>query len=104
MTNLEALDLHGNRLINLPSDLENLKSMKELNLSSNRFETLPYMVTNLKTLHSLDISHNKLNSLPQRVGRLTKLRVLMVQGKVSRVGGGVADISGGGVICKGVGW
>lgn len=36
--NLQTLDLHGNKIRYLPTDMSGLKQLEQLDLSNNRFE------------------------------------------------------------------
>ncbi|CAD8162010.1 unnamed protein product [Paramecium pentaurelia] len=52
--NLKELNLHGNRLRNLPDDLSQLKSLETLDITNNMFENLQQVVQSLKTLPQLN--------------------------------------------------
>jgi len=50
------LDLGGNRLINLPESIGNLRKLDELNLWGNRLKDLPESMKNLKSLKYLNLA------------------------------------------------
>ncbi|KAF2487644.1 hypothetical protein BDY17DRAFT_307003 [Neohortaea acidophila] len=102
---LETLDLHGNRLSQLPIGMRRLERLTSLNLSNNRLDNsclevvaqistlkdlklgnnaisgaLPSSIAQLKRLESLDVRSNRLLSLPDALRELMSLRVLNVSG------------------------
>ena len=61
---LEHIDLSNNNLIQLPSFLFLLPSLKKVILQHNKLESLPDTVWSSATLQELTINHNHLISLP----------------------------------------
>ena len=56
----EKLNLSGNKLTELPSDLGEMNSLRELSCSSNNLKGLPSSISKLKNLKKVDLSSNKL--------------------------------------------
>jgi hypothetical protein len=74
------LNLEGQQLTDLPSELGLLACLESLNLSHNRLTQLPAEITSLTKLEELYASNNQLTSLPQDLGRLTDLTRLSLSG------------------------
>jgi Leucine-rich repeat (LRR) protein len=80
-TDLEYLDLSGNRLTGAPqSQIGQLKNLTFLDLSDNALTGLPAELGKLSKLETLDASNNNLTGLPMEIGNLTQLRLLDVSG------------------------
>lgn len=80
-TDLEWLDLSGNRLTGAPqAEIRHLSKLKYLDLSDNSLTGLPAELGQLKGLENLDVSNNKLTGLPMELGNLTDLRVFDITG------------------------
>ncbi|KAI9307312.1 hypothetical protein BJ944DRAFT_262099 [Cunninghamella echinulata] len=75
---LVELDLSRNELSDLPSELEQLKQLKQLNLSCNQFTTIPNVLFRLATLTHLNLTENRLTSLHQLPTYLTNLQSLRI--------------------------
>ena len=57
-----------------------LPNLTKLNLHSNKLQNLPHEIGKLQNLKDLDLSINELHSLPQEIGKLQKLEVLFLTG------------------------
>jgi Leucine-rich repeat (LRR) protein len=80
-TDLEELDLSGNRLTGaLPSQIQRLKKLRVLDASGNRMTGVPAEIGQLPELTDLDLSENELTGLPFELGNLQKLRRLDLRG------------------------
>ncbi|KAL6842333.1 hypothetical protein ACP4OV_027760 [Aristida adscensionis] len=55
-------------LVNLPSTLGSLTSLRELRIANNRLDTLPVEIGSLKHLQILIASNNRITSLPSSIG------------------------------------
>jgi Leucine-rich repeat (LRR) protein len=100
---VEAMDLHGNQLRNLPISLGRLTQLTSLSLSRNQLSldcldsisrvlslkdlrladnqlkgTLPDCIGDLENLEVLDIQGNALTEISSSIGRLFKLKILNV--------------------------
>ena len=103
LTNLEVLDLSGNKLFDfpeelfqleflhtlslnhnllgeIPSEIQNLTKLKFLSLNNNRLKKLPSNIGNLMNLQSLQVNNNHLAALPQSIGKLNSLVLLSATG------------------------
>ena len=77
--NLTVLDLQGNQLTSLPSEIIALASLRDLVLSFNRFRTLPACVYDLLSLENLIVNDNALDTLdPEGLEKLPVLSCLDV--------------------------
>ena len=74
--NLQRLDLEGNKLTELPSEIGNLINLRELDLSNNRLLKLPSEIGQLVNLRDLHIRNSQLTELPREIGNLTNLETL----------------------------
>ena len=68
------LDLHSNRLTEVPDELVQLAHLKRLYLHANRIGKLPANFGALKSLEELDVSQNIIAYLPDGIHKCTKLR------------------------------
>lgn len=75
---LTSLDLSGQQMVSLPSEVFRLKKLKSLFLNDNKFKRLPDSFGQLKALMWLDVSNNKLVEVPVTIGDLQNLSVLNV--------------------------
>lgn len=70
------LDLSGEGLESLPSEIGNLTNLTSLDLSDNRLTSLPLEIGRLANLRRLDLNYAGLTSLPSSIGALTRLEHL----------------------------
>lgn len=85
LTDLTTIDLSGNYLTTLPSELGNLLNLKELNcgewrfgdfVARNKIKEIPPEIGNLCKLEKLDAAGNKIEKLPPEIGKLISLTEL----------------------------
>ncbi|KAI2633287.1 L domain-like protein [Xylaria nigripes] len=78
LENLEILDLHGNNISALPSDIDKLKRLRILNLDENSFESLPFQSLSALPLNELHVRKNKLQGtlIESGVEGLPQLQIL----------------------------
>ncbi|XP_050716360.1 leucine-rich repeat-containing protein 40-like isoform X2 [Eriocheir sinensis] len=106
---LQFLDLQGNQLTDLPTDLASLLYLREINITANKFEMVPACVyemeqleilcaannqisfiyveglSKLKRLATLDLHNNNIDFVPPSLGNITQLRTLVLHGNPFRV-------------------
>ncbi len=75
-TNLQYLDITGNKITTFPAEIEKLKNLEYLDARWNKIKTLPVEIGNLTYLKGLFIAGNKLITLPSQIGNLTNLEYL----------------------------
>ena len=74
----KSLDLGRRRLLNIPRNVLQLRSLIVLDLSHNCIRQLPDDMSGLKHLTKLTLSHNKLELLANSIGDLVNLVQLFV--------------------------
>ena len=78
LTKLEKLDLSGNKLTELPAEINDLRELRELWVRNNQLVGLPTSIQRLTKLEELDLSGNKLTELASEISDLRELRELSV--------------------------
>lgn len=80
LENLEIVDLHGNNLSSLPSNLGNISRLRILNISENCFEALPFEILAALPLTELNARKNQLSGtlIEAEIESLTTLQSLDV--------------------------
>ena len=73
LTQLQNLELFGNKLSDLPYAISNLTKLSTLGLWYNQFQEVPKELFQLTNLTALDLFENQLESIPSEIGKLTKL-------------------------------
>ncbi len=73
---LTSMNLSGNKIDQLPSDLGCLKVLRTFNLSSNNLSSLPSSISRIVSLTSLDLSRNFFSALCNEVSRVQHLTEL----------------------------
>lgn len=81
LTQLEVLNLKGNRFNNFPIQLTRFPNLREINLAYNFFNTLPEEIKYWENIEKLDLSFNTLEALPDEIGELGNLKYLSLQGR-----------------------
>lgn len=80
LTKLTALDLRRNQLTELPPEIGNFTHLTTLNLNGNQLTELPPEIGNLTELTKLTLDGNQLTELPPEIGKLTNLKTLHLYG------------------------
>ena len=73
---LIKLDLHNNKLEDLPIGFDKLTNLQHLNLSSNKFKAFPQIICKLIKIETLYLRKNKIKELPNEIGDLQNLVIL----------------------------
>lgn len=78
LKSLEILDLHGNNISALPSEIDRMKRLRILNLDENAFETLPFQSLSALPLTELLVRKNKLAGtlIESEVEAFSQLQIL----------------------------
>ncbi|XP_072538913.1 volume-regulated anion channel subunit LRRC8E [Salminus brasiliensis] len=78
LTNLQELDLKGNRLTTVEEilSLQHCRRLSTLKLWHNSITSIPEQICKLRSLETLDLSWNKIRNLPPRLCYCTKLQHL----------------------------
>ncbi len=76
LTQLEYLNLSGNRLTALPEWIERLAHLRNLDLSGNQFKTLPKCLGDLARLEDLNLTECHLGEVPLIIRHLKNLKNL----------------------------
>jgi len=79
LTNLQVVNLAGNRITKLQDELGNLRQLSCLALGSNKLEDLPDVFDQLTNLHDLYLYNNHLAALPPSIGSLQELKILVIE-------------------------
>ena len=80
-SNLQCLDLAGNRLSLLPSEVESMTKLTDINLAGNSFEYLPEIIWSLPEIRRVDLADNSISTLDvERIRKVDTLEYLSVTG------------------------
>ncbi|KAK5576072.1 hypothetical protein RB653_007210 [Dictyostelium firmibasis] len=80
LSKLCVLNLNQTRIVELPKEFGDLKSLEKLYLDFNSLVTLPHSFRLLKNLEELSLSFNSMTELPREVCFLVNLKKLMIEG------------------------
>lgn len=75
-TSAVILDLSGNSLRTLPSEIGKFSKLEELYHQNNNLDSLPAEVGKFTNLRILDLSNNKITGIHGEIGHLRKLQIL----------------------------
>lgn len=78
LTQIQSLNLAGNRLASLPIWLKELGNLRELNLSKNQLMQLPEALSQITQLQLLNIANNQLKTVPEALLNLARLKELNI--------------------------
>lgn len=74
------MDLSNNSLVELPSSIGSMKSLKHLYLQKNLIENIPDHLGQEQVLQTLDISENQLINLPEDIRKWRTLQIFLCSG------------------------
>ena len=72
---LTYLNLAGNTFASLPNELLAIQSLEKLNLNSSRLANLEH-IEQLPQLQQVQLAYNQIKELPQGIGQLSELKLL----------------------------
>ncbi|KAM0671737.1 putative mRNA deadenylase [Ordospora colligata] len=75
LTFIRTLNLMGNEIEVIPSEICNLKNLESLNLSKNKIRCIPVEMGKMVSLKELDLSDNLISNVPMEIGTLYNLEV-----------------------------
>ena len=75
---VEILELHREKLSELPEILRDFKQLKVLKLEKNKLTSLPLWVSELQSLEVLSVEKNRLESFPECLLLLPNLKELLL--------------------------
>jgi len=78
LTNLQTLELSYNQLTAVPESIGQLSSLQTLELSSNELTAVPESIGQLSSLQTLELSSNELTAVPESIGQLSSLQTLLL--------------------------
>lgn len=76
------LDLHKQKLKEIPKDVYKLKNLQELNVSKNKLKELPKDIDTLKNLEVINASANDIDTIYAEIGNCIHLKKLILNQNV----------------------
>jgi len=76
---LKSLDLHNNRITEVPKMISQLYHLENLDLSDNKITYLPSQICQLSELKHLKLRGNLLRELPEHIGNLNNLETINIR-------------------------
>eukprot|EP01126_Amoeba_proteus_P008861 TRINITY_DN13361_c0_g1_i1.p1 TRINITY_DN13361_c0_g1~~TRINITY_DN13361_c0_g1_i1.p1 ORF type:complete len:285 (+),score=44.87 TRINITY_DN13361_c0_g1_i1:132-986(+) len=77
-TALQVLNISGNELRFLPSEIGALTTLEKILVNENELAILPTEIGLLTNVVELNLDENKLQQIPREIGRMSKLEVLNI--------------------------
>ena len=77
---VRAIELEGQGLQNLPSELFRYKNLEYLNLRDNNIKSLPDSIQIFENLYALFLDDNPIKELPESIVSLSNLRAMTLLG------------------------
>eukprot|EP00593_Proboscia_inermis_P016221 CAMPEP_0171324226 /NCGR_PEP_ID=MMETSP0816-20121228/116053_1 /TAXON_ID=420281 /ORGANISM="Proboscia inermis, Strain CCAP1064/1" /LENGTH=314 /DNA_ID=CAMNT_0011823101 /DNA_START=462 /DNA_END=1406 /DNA_ORIENTATION=- len=77
ISSLVELDISGNLLTALPSELNLLRNLAKIAVARNHLVEVPASICQCKKLNTIDISSNRVKSLPRELFQLNNLQMLL---------------------------
>ncbi|XP_038045752.1 E3 ubiquitin-protein ligase LRSAM1-like [Patiria miniata] len=84
ISGLQVLNLDNNQLKKLPRDTGKLQALQTLTIKGNQVKELPGTICLMKSLRTLDISDNKIKDLPSKLCYIRTLETLSLDAKNMR--------------------
>ena len=70
---ISFLDMSHNKLVSLPTSIQNMTQLSQLNISHNHLTYISPSIKNMNSLTHLDISHNQLTSISPSIKNMKSL-------------------------------
>uniref|UniRef100_A0A6A7G6D0 E3 ubiquitin-protein ligase LRSAM1-like n=3 Tax=Hirondellea gigas TaxID=1518452 RepID=A0A6A7G6D0_9CRUS len=93
LISIKFLDIHNNKIFELPSGIGSLKNLVKLDISCNTLKYLPNSVAHLKHLEEINLENNKFTTVPECLCALPVLQKILLGGnKIKKIPKGIHQL------------